>query len=216
MKQYLLIGFFSISSFSISAATLDTLKNYTKNSITFSPMKLIDNEIEFGIEHKFSRLISLKLEASLISNSNDYSYRNNNNNVTGTNMMIAFRKYIFYDQIYNRKQSQNLWGVYISPFLRYQYITRKTTTEDYDINGKLLSTVTEKSFQNALMAGLVTGMRFDLAKGLISFDFNIGFASKISKVTGDPNYFYYGGAREHYYGKQGIIPAGNATIGFNF
>ncbi|MBP7477703.1 MAG: hypothetical protein KA797_04200 [Chitinophagales bacterium] len=216
MKQYILTGCIVLFAFTLSGAPMDTLKNYTKNAITFSPMKLINNEIEIGIERKLSRLISLKLEASLISNSNDYSYRNNNNNVTGTNLMIAFRKYIFYDQIINKKQSQNLWGVYLSPFVQYQYIERKDFYEQYDINGNLLRTELQKSHQNAFMAGLITGMRFDIAKGLISFDFNVGFATKISEVTGPTNNLYYGGPREHYYGKQGIIPTGNATIGFNF
>ncbi|MBK7957247.1 MAG: hypothetical protein IPK03_03525 [Bacteroidetes bacterium] len=151
MKQYILTGCIVLFAFASSAAPMDTLKNYTKNSITFSPMKLIDNEIEFGIERKFSRLISLKLEASLISRSNDYNYNyNNNDNVTGTNLMLGFRKYIFYDQIINRKQSQNLWGVYISPFVQYQYIGKKSTSDVYDKNGNIISSNTQKAFRMPL------------------------------------------------------------------
>jgi hypothetical protein len=214
-KTIFLIGFLLYQQVCLSN-NADTLKYPKKNTIYFSPFKLINNEIDLGYEYKCNKLSSLKMDASLIfmQNNNYPNYNNNNNEMAGTNIGIAFRKYIFYDQIINKKRSNNAWGVYISPYAAYQYIERNYNYTVFDGTKELV--INEKNHQNAITPGMLTGMRFDLARGLISFDFNIGFGMKISTITGGNTYFNSSNASDHYYGRNGFIPNGNATIGFNF
>lgn len=213
-KSISLIGFLLFYQFCFASGP-DTLKYPKKNTIYFSPFKLINNEIELGYEYKWNRLSSLKIDVSLLFMQNNiYQGNNNNNEMAGTNVGLSFRKYIFYDQIINKKRSDNSWGVYVSPFSTYQYIERNYSYIIYD--GLKEVVINEKNHQNAITPGILTGMRFDLAKGLISFDFNVGFGMKFSKITGNSTFYSSANASDHYYGRNGFIPNGNATIGFNF
>lgn len=197
------------------ASNADTLKYPKKNTIYFSPFKLINNEIELGYEYKLQKLTSLKLDASLIFMlNNNYLGNNNTNEMAGTNIGLTFRKYIFYNQIINKKRSENSWAVYVSPYAEYQYIQRNYSYPVYDGVKEVM--IYEKNHQNAITPGILTGMRFDLAKGLISFDFNVGFGMKFSKITGSNTYYNSSYSSDHYYGRNGFVPNGNATIGFNF
>ena len=155
--------------FSTNIKAQDSLKNFKVNTIYFSPFKLINNEVELGIEHKLNRLSSIKFDASLIwLNNNEFSntFSNYGDEMLGSNLTFSFRKYVFYNQIINKKRSENLWGVYISPMVQYQYLERKSRHETYDINGNSLGMISQKDHQNAFTPGVLTGMRFDLAKGL--------------------------------------------------
>jgi hypothetical protein len=229
MKTFSLLILSSMIYLSSNAATpfaKDSIPNLKINTIYFSPFQLAHKEIAFGFEHKLSNLGSVKVDASAIwspSNTNYYSSFNNEAEVTGTNIRLSYRRYLFYNLMSQRKKAGALWGVHISPMLHFQHILTKFTSPiiTTDINGNKIGEVTPKYHQNAFAPGLLTGVRFDLAKGLITIDANIGFEAKFSKITGNAYYYYNGyynntGIGNFNLGYNGILPSGNLSLGFNF
>jgi len=144
------------------------------------------------------------LSASLLHNE-----QNNYGGIRlGASAELHFRKYLVYTYLRKKKNpdSKNTMGFYVSPYAGYQYLE---SSNDYYTQNQLLAT---NQYYNSAQFGVLTGINFNIIKGIMHLDFSAGLAEKVT-FTGD------GQSRTHYTlqaGTTGIIPKANIQLGFNF
>lgn len=192
-----------------------------KNTISVSPANIMFKQFQFSYERKFGNKNSFMLLASILHD-RDAKY----NSAFGYNFGLAtelhYRKYIYSTLLKKKKvpSTQNVFGIYVAPFVGYQYLEREQYYEEWDINGNITDIYSNQDFHNAVQLGLVSGINLNLLKGRLSLDFYAGFAEKLSFQGGgyNPNvpYYYWSNPGILQFDIFGIIPKANMQVGFSF
>lgn len=187
-----------------------------KNTISLSPIQLSFSQMHISYERRFGKMNSMMLVGTLLhnrdaANNTMYGYS------FGWSAEVHYRKYVFTTELKTPKKPSTLnsMGLYVSPFLGYQYLEREIFSYYFDNNLNNYSEFYFHSLHNAVQFGLLAGINFNFFKGRLNLDLYGGFAEKLSFENG---YFGSGGIYPGIlqFGVLGIIPRGNLQVGFNF
>lgn len=195
-----------------------------QNTFYVSPINFTFKNLQIGYERNLKKGNSLLLRASIGYDSyNDsylpeyeYSYKEM---VVTTE--LSYRKYIIYSKfnelknLDKNKSKSNFWGLYISPFLAYQYAEGNNISLSIDYFTNEFVDRSSKYHQNAIVGGLYLGSRFDLVKGRITLDVYAGVGMKYNNIVSSATGSYFDGGIYNI-GVTGIVPRGNIDFGFNF
>ena len=191
-------------------------KYHKSNSIFLAPGNFAFRNIQVGYERFINTKNILMVKANYGSDTNRYNSYNDPFSFV-INGELSYRRYILYNIIKKEKvagkEKQNLYGLYIAPFLGYQY----AKNYDYFYNGN--SSVLIEYNNTAILGGVFIGNRFDLAKGLITIDMHFGGGIKGLVQDNTPisnNYYYPNSGGIYQLNTKGFVPKGNIEIGFNF
>jgi len=212
----ILMLFLCWSSIIAQTESTNEFKYKKPNSLYLAPGNFTFRNIQVGYERFINTKNSLLVKANYGSDVDRYnSYDEPNSYVI--NAELSYRKYILYNIIKKDKvadkEKQNLYGLYLAPFVGFQY----AQMYDYYYDG--ISTVAIDYTNSYILGGIYIGNRFDLAKGLITIDMYFGGGIKgfVKDNTPVPNNYYYpnnGGVYQT--NTVGFVPKGNVEIGFNF
>lgn len=191
-------------------------KYHKSNSIYLAPGNFTFRNIQVGYERFINTKNSVVVKANYGSDLNRYNSYNDPNSFV-VNAELSYRKYILYSIIKKEKvadkEKQNLYGLYVSPFIGYQY------SKDYDYFYNGVSSSLVEYNNSAILGGIYIGNRFDLAKGLITIDMYFGGGVKGLVVDNTPvtnNYYYPRSGGIYQLNTKGFVPKGNVEIAFNF
>lgn len=194
-----------------------------KNTFYISPFNFIIKNLQIGYERNLKKGNSLLLRSSIGYDSYsdsylpeyDYSFKQM---VVTTE--LSYRKYVIYSKINElknlekNKSKSNFWGLYVSPFLAYQYAEGNNVSLSVDHFTNEFVDRSSKYHQNAIVGGLFLGSRFDLVKGKITIDVYAGIGMKYNNTVSSTGAYFDPGA--YNIGVTGIVPRGNIDFGFNF